>query len=687
MSVSPTSSPAEGVPNRSYREPKQDTRGRRNCDLVMKGGITSGVLYPPAVLELAGRYHFRGIGGASAGAIAAAGTAAAELGRFAGGGFELLETVSEELARGDTLRGLFQPTPATAPLMDLFLRYVDAERADLRAAEEGSTGGARWRFVRSLLLRRLMPPLLAGLVASLALVAALVWVSGGLDVNPAGVLWHLLFGLGFAALVGVLVSVWWSYRGLHRDGRRLLTALSQQHFGVCYGSSSPQGGGALIDYLSERYDRMAGLSPDQGPLTFKQLKVGGIDLKLMTSNLSLERPYVFPLDPGEDLIFKEAELRPFFPGCVMRALSAGGQKRKTDGVEVCLPEGYFFLPPSVELPVIVAVRISLSFPVLFSAVPLYTLSEAGFEHVRRAKQPVREADLLRHYFSDGGIVSNFPIHVFDRWLPDCPTFGINLADLPPEAMSPQVSQRGGEVRDPGGPKDIDTAYLSRPHLTQGPAGPEVVPHGPGDKGQGPKPGRQVVYLPRADVEDAPEWQQIAMDEDPLGGLVNLAKAIFYTAKNHRDNQQAGLPSYRERIVTVRLRANQGGMNLTMTPAEIRELQELGREAGQTLCGFDFDHHRWVRLLVIMAQLERELKQMLETFKADPSFDELLTRPQLQGFPFATGHPLAWRTEARELIAALRTFLGGLPAYANDNTFFDGTHTPTPQPVKRLVPRE
>ena len=42
------------------------------CDLAMKGGITSGVIYPQAVLALARRYRFRNIGGTSAGAIAAA---------------------------------------------------------------------------------------------------------------------------------------------------------------------------------------------------------------------------------------------------------------------------------------------------------------------------------------------------------------------------------------------------------------------------------------------------------------------------------------------------------------------------------------------------------------------------------------------------------------------------------------
>jgi predicted acylesterase/phospholipase RssA len=59
---------------------------RRECDLVMKGGITSGIVYPRAVLALKEQgYYFRCIGGTSAGAIAAAATAAAEFGREAGG--------------------------------------------------------------------------------------------------------------------------------------------------------------------------------------------------------------------------------------------------------------------------------------------------------------------------------------------------------------------------------------------------------------------------------------------------------------------------------------------------------------------------------------------------------------------------------------------------------------------------
>src|SRR4029453_18085958 len=54
---------------------------KSSLDLTMEGGTTSGVVYPLAVCELATNFRFRNVGGASAGAIAAALTAAAELGR------------------------------------------------------------------------------------------------------------------------------------------------------------------------------------------------------------------------------------------------------------------------------------------------------------------------------------------------------------------------------------------------------------------------------------------------------------------------------------------------------------------------------------------------------------------------------------------------------------------------------
>ena len=83
------------------------------CNIVMKGGITSGVVYPRAVAELADKYRFKNIGGTSAGAIAAGLAAAAEFGR-ASGGFPRMLAHAEQ-ANG-ILLSLFQPAPCLRPL-------------------------------------------------------------------------------------------------------------------------------------------------------------------------------------------------------------------------------------------------------------------------------------------------------------------------------------------------------------------------------------------------------------------------------------------------------------------------------------------------------------------------------------------------------------------------------------------
>jgi hypothetical protein len=96
-----------------------DSAPPRFCDIVMKGGITSGIVYPAAVVEIAKSFSFKNVGGTSAGAIAASLTAAAERRRVAEGttaGFDRLATVPDWLARDDHLFRLFTPNSATRGL-------------------------------------------------------------------------------------------------------------------------------------------------------------------------------------------------------------------------------------------------------------------------------------------------------------------------------------------------------------------------------------------------------------------------------------------------------------------------------------------------------------------------------------------------------------------------------------------
>jgi len=95
------------------------------CDIVMKGGITSGVVYPLALVELSKKYRFANIGGTSAGAIAAAAAAAGEYGRGkADAGFERLAQIPREV--GANLLSMFQPEPVLKPLFDIFVAALQA---------------------------------------------------------------------------------------------------------------------------------------------------------------------------------------------------------------------------------------------------------------------------------------------------------------------------------------------------------------------------------------------------------------------------------------------------------------------------------------------------------------------------------------------------------------------------------
>jgi|GEM_PF-2568577 len=68
------------LPDPLIEEPPNDLW----CDIVMKGGVASGVVNPWAILEIARRYRLRNLGGTSVGAMAAAIAAACEYGRRQG---------------------------------------------------------------------------------------------------------------------------------------------------------------------------------------------------------------------------------------------------------------------------------------------------------------------------------------------------------------------------------------------------------------------------------------------------------------------------------------------------------------------------------------------------------------------------------------------------------------------------
>jgi Patatin-like phospholipase len=120
---------------------------RAVCDIIMKGGVTSGVVFPLAIAELARNYRFASIGGTSAGAIAAAAAAAAEYGRqrrIRGKGFMRLIEVPSEV--GEKLFSLFQPVPELKALFRILTAALRAKTSTRKAISVTLAAiGGYWR--------------------------------------------------------------------------------------------------------------------------------------------------------------------------------------------------------------------------------------------------------------------------------------------------------------------------------------------------------------------------------------------------------------------------------------------------------------------------------------------------------------------------------------------------------------
>ncbi len=245
----------------------------KKCDLVMKGGITSGIVYPGAVLELAKEYEFANIGGTSAGAIAAALTAAAEFRRKTGGGdagFAALAEVpgwmSEKVDGRSRLLSLFAPAPATAPLFHAAIAFVEAK---------GSKGAKTLALLRAIVRRF---PFFAAVAALIGIVVMIVAALSADHVAIVVVIAALAAITGVGVVVASLVEA-------------LLTAtrtLPKQGFGISTGA-------ALTEWLSAKIDDIAGV---QQPLTFADLRARELNLEMMTTNLTQGRPYSCPWRRG-----------------------------------------------------------------------------------------------------------------------------------------------------------------------------------------------------------------------------------------------------------------------------------------------------------------------------------------------------------------------------------------------------
>jgi len=549
------------------------------CDIVMKGGITSGVVYPLAINELARIYRFKNIGGTSAGAIAAAAAAAAEYCRKANGsdeGFAAVANLPDELA-GGALEKLFQPQFSTRSLFKLGLTFV---------------GSSHWllRLTKALVKLFVLFPL-GTLIGALPGLVILYYLRR--DVNTP---WSLSLWVGLVLILIVLPSF---LMALLNVVAQALWAIPANNYGLCGGSGGDGKNKPLTDWMTEKFELIAQKKDKSSPLIFNDLWTAGqtkpanvtsddreINLEMMTTNLTLGRPHRIPLE-DEKLFFyfRESEFRNLFPQHIVDyMIRTKPEGRGDDKYWEAMSPVFHPLPAPAALPIVVAARMSLSFPILISAIPLYTFDPS----LEKNADPTRRPEVERCLFSDGGISSNFPIHFFDSPLPRWPTFGITLSSA---SGSPSERQ-------------IDSTRVSLSHCN--------------------RPDQTEEDFNRFDEK----WWR-------LGGFVG---AMLNTLLTWRDQTQARVPGYRDRIATIRLSTNEGGLNLNMPPETVKTLSAFGASAGQLLrrrfnpkegdgSGLNWENQRWIRYRSFMSVFEQMLTRVKRGFEFEspdvPSYQEMI----------------------------------------------------------------
>jgi len=610
------------------------------CDIVMEGGVTSGVVYPAFVARLAKRFTLRSIGGASVGAIAAIAAAAAQYkrnrvrktGQGCDDGFYKIGLLPRRLRErvGGTTRllSLFQPSEVLAPHFRVIVTALDASskpKVVLRVAlallvnfPTGALAGA--------LLWLLGFAVSSGLLGGHWPMSIWIWLASGAWFGLS----MLVAGLVFAALQFTL--------GAWRELRR-------NRCGICPGlRARPGNPPALTEWLHAMVQDIAGLAPGT-PLTFGHLRQSEppIELALMSTGLSELRAHRLP-HASADLVFRASELAHLFPSDIVEWMKEASHRTRHRRQTLALLEGvngdiedYYFMPDPDDLPVVFAARMSLSFPVLMQAVPLY--------RIRTLPTPGSKIGLLRVWFSDGGLTSNFPIHFFDAILPTRPTFGVILRDDLPE------------------------------HLPRAAATPARRVSLPVNNGEG----ITSAYMPVDDGAGQPS-------------LPRFAAAIFRTIRTWRDEALTRTPGYRDRVVLVRHKKSEGGLNLNMDRRAIGVMSRSGSLAARAVMARFLDpvaahngwlNHRWVRMRSTAAILQDTLSPLAGAWhdtRLMPSYAALWQAQGEASLP-------AYRLSREGRLAGEILWQGILAIPAQIGHADLSAHAPRPQPELVISPRQ
>ncbi len=608
-----------------FRSPRTD--GLTPCDLIMQGGVASGVVYPLAILEIAKKHRLHGIGGTSAGAIGAVVAAAAEYGRQNGkGGFSQFVALSEDVLKNGVAR-LFQPSVWMGAPFDLLVALQS------RGPVAGVMAyiGTRWPFF-----------LIAGAIGILSI----GWPATG---SPP--LWSMTFyydhaapALQVLAITLVIGSIVWGLKSAANKGRDRfdiplllilivgLLATAWAFFWTIIPDGRPvptRGFWAPDNAIWTVIPRPQQKWPDDDFWVHNALAIFSELPALMSMGFVLlsidlwrmsRLKHNFGLCSGtwDERGTRTPALMEWLHDHVQRAAGRLGGKPLTFGD----------LEPQRKAAAQAEARaMPFAAPVDSDDIELrMTVTDLG---QRRPHTLPFLPDNL--YFKPSELVKVLPeavvramyagddprkAHPLPPWW-DLPVlFAVRMSLCYPVLfrMVPLYSKTPGS----GDATFVRVLFTDGGicsnfpiHFYDG-----LLPRWPTlaialDASPNPKLGR--VDIDRRNTRAAPHPAPRTLG-DALG-------RIFQTAGGWRDQVQTSLPGYKERVCVVGLSKAQGGFNFNMAQKDVASAMGLGCDAGALLCGqpvgdkepFDEKEHRYRRFLVAYARLEETLDSLSTTW--------------------------------------------------------------------------
>lgn len=601
------------------------SRPEKNCDIIMNGGLAGAFVYPAASVELAKTYRFKRIGGSSLGSVSAALTAAAEIGRGReNAGFEELSKILEWMKEGSqanlNLYDLLVPEKGTSKYFNALKKLKGKSKlTDLIAAGRASMG----HFPLVSLLA-LIPALAAGAGA---------FFSSNMIVMGVMIALALALALTLPPFAAVIKLVSSARKALFRNG-----------FGLCTGKTAKGKGKSLISWLSDSLNKLAAKEGDK-PLLFKDLWVcpegedgRNVELQFMAADISLGQPLRLPeevakVEEPEDIYyFREEDMQRCFPAEVVASLMEDSRKSKYFNKV----KGFMPLPEPGDLPVVFALRLSMSIPFIMSSIPLYRVNRI------RQKGRVRW-QMSKSWISGAGLAGNFHVHSFDRPLPVWPTFGIHVAPV------------GGESE------------------------------GYGDKKKG-------IWVQNLINQQGPSlWLG-------FNHFQSFLKAAFNVTGIYEDRLLLQTPGFKERMAVVKIAQSQSGLFAELDKETCDHLVNLGENAARQLAerytkerstsnSTSWDAHRWIRYRNAMAMFEKKLIEFKATYndvhEDEDTYDHLIMRS-------AEVPPDAYRwSDTGQRNHALRVtnqLLDFISRWQQDQRTFSSGDMPSPEPEMRIEPR-